>query len=234
MKRHLFLGPHHDDVEFGAGAYIAKLVRSTEDQISVAVFGYGDYLSSKGHTVDSGVRASETLAAMRVLAQGNHARIIPMILETFLQTKSLEEGYTKIVADIEHVAAKTYDPDLPTDIYIPYVSAHQDHRRFYDACLTALRPRTRFTPVNIWLYEYPGNLWVGALPEIGRKYEVVTYADVQVKLDALYCHKSQFDAGNNTGALAGPEAVAPLARLRGVASCTNFAECFWLLHGVNV
>lgn len=225
----LVIAPHHDDAEFGMGGYISALCDDPNNQVHIGVLCHGDYTSASGVKVLSGTREKESILAYTVLSGTRSEAITYSFCRVIPENGALETTYGVVVSEIEAMIEEI----APDEVFIPLPSFNQDHEVVYKAAITATRPN-RYTPYpRLWAYEYPGNCWSATpKPSTGRCYVSLEERHIDRKVGSLYCHASQFNTENLTGAVAQPENSRILAVQRGAEVGRDFAECFWLLREV--
>ena len=117
----------------------------------------------------------------------------------------------------------------PTDLFVNLPSFNQDHRRLFDACVTALRPGAADWVPRVYAYEYPGNAWGEPAPAWGKVYVPLETDAFEAKLAAVRAHASQWEGREDTHV--GPTGAAKLALLRGSECGARYAELLYLMRG---
>lgn len=186
IKRALFIQPHPDDNQIGAGGTIAMLVDTGAEVYELTVLDdrYIDLTyTGKGYTV----RQKETLAAQRCLGMKN-AGFLGFGDRTEASAREISEVIVKVIREIKPDAVFTVDPNLENE-------CHEDHIKVAEAVKYAVLDATfPFYP------EYINNkprddVWV--VDTLGFYYtdKPNTIVDIseyeQKKIESMRCHKSQ-------------------------------------------
>ena len=217
--RVLIVSPHADDEVLGCGGMIARRVAEGHHVdvavVTVADVYRGDELKSSMQT-----RVDELGEACRILGATN----LPILLpghENRLDTVPMIDLMGKLDALLVETP---YD-----QVFVPYPSHHQDHRRVFEAAFGALREKGRPGPSLVAQYEYP---YVGWSPEpiAGGRYYVDVTDHLSAKRDALAAYASQAYAAPHPIAW---ESVEALARQRGAECGRAHAELFYVLKMVD-
>lgn len=203
--RVLALSPHTDDVEFGAGATLSRLVRDGAEVYSLA-------LSACERSVPEGsppdVLRGEFAAAMDALGVTDHG-VHDFPVRGFPSQRQR-------VLDLLVEARKQISPDL---VLCPALSdTHQDHRVVAEECVRAFRGVTTLGYVLPW--NCPTVSVCG--------WREVFDADVDRKLRALSCYRSQ--AGRP---YATESAVRAHLVTAGLQSGRKYAEPFEVIRWVS-
>lgn len=198
QRKILVVGCHPDDVELGCGGTIAKHLEMGH-KVYALILTRGQ---QGKHTVLS---QEECRNSMKILG----------IDDVFFG--ELVDGYVednhKVVSMIEQYIVK-----LGIDrVYTHYYNdRHQDHRN----CSRAVSAAARKVP-EIFLYEGPSTLTGFE----AHYYIGLTDEQLQKKLDALSCYKSQIEKG-----IVNLHWIRSLAGVHGSVCNTKYAEAFALNH----
>lgn len=221
MERMLVFAPHVDDAEFGLGGWLHRAIRKSMGTVRIDVLTCGGYTRSDGMYVANETREREAAAAFKRLGVANYG-FSGMLSEGGQQNAS----YAQLVAHIEREIREFQ----ATEVFLPLPSFNQDHRTVHDACVTALRPGMFASHLkHVWAYEYPGNAWGSERPTYGRAYLGLEPIDVEAKMVALACHRSQFEGRK---VAVGPLAARHMLTQRGSEVGLDAAECVYLLREV--
>jgi len=216
MKSILVIAPHPDDAEYGVGGYIAKCAGVAN--VTIATMYAGDYPTYTTHVLGED-RKSESLQAAKVL----HTRIIHLDV-------CKDNDYMNYLGELCLAVDMMLDKIRPDVLFIPLPSYNQDHQAVYTACMAATRPVKEILPQKIYAYEYPMQNWGAGAEQhaiMGRTYIPLSNHDMDKKLEALRCYKSQLRKDEvNLSALGG---VTALARLRGAECRQVYAELVYLI-----
>jgi N-acetylglucosamine malate deacetylase 1 len=212
----LVFSPHPDDDLIGCGGSIAKHINNKNEVTTV-------YMTSGG--AGSSKYSKEELVRIREGEAKEAAKIIGVQRLIFLRN---EDGYLKynrnILLKVIHII-RNEKPDLA---YIPHQDdGHSDHKETNKIVAEAIE-RTGCSCFQ----ECKGKPWtVNKLLsyEIWTPLQKISYVEdisdfMQMKLNALECHKSQMEEMNYK------DAVKSLNRYRGIISGEGkYAECFQVL-----
>lgn len=219
----LVVAPHADDMEFGCAGYVTKLVDQGARVDLLVMCLSAVYSTKNDRVVHPDTRLEEQEAVARLLGlQHWHSYGLPE-----------NEGHLKL-AEMIDILDEAVKGIVPHEMLVPLPSTNQDHEAVFKACLAVLRPnKTSWQPIRVLAYEQPMNCWgdsgvSGAVQ--GTVYVPLTQAQIDRKLKALACHKSQV-AGREFK-LAGHRGALQLAELRGVECGVLYAEKFHLLREV--
>lgn len=202
--RILALSPHTDDAEFGAGASIARWVREGHD-VFVVAFSACERSVPEGFSCNA--LRDEFNAATSVLGALDH-HCLGFDVRTMPEQR-------QAILDVMIGLRGTFAPDL---VLCPSRSdTHQDHQ------VIAAEAVRAFKGVSTLGYALPWNT-----PTVSVSTWVpVTRADVERKIAALRCYKSQAHRPYATD-----DAVWAHARLGGLQAGCEFAEPFETIRSV--
>jgi len=204
FRRVLVLAPHTDDGEVGCGGSIHKFL-SEGIEIFYAAFSTAQKSLRSG--LPTGTLEKEVKAATQVLGiPSQNLLIFDYAVREFPKYRQ------EILEELIRIRSKIC-PDLvfvpsPTDI-------HQDHKVLADEALRA------FKKVTVLGYEEPWNNIVF----VTRNFIKLREVDVQVKVAALKCYRSQTHRSYLT-----EDFVWSLARVRGTQIENEYAEAFEVLR----
>lgn len=221
--KYLFVSPHPDDSELGAGATISRLVRHF-NQVDIAVVVGASSLAMlhSGDSVPFMVRMEEQKKAADLLGV---ATVICMNLGDAAQLDRLP--MYQIVGDLDKLmSVGRYDV-----IVGPLPSYHVDHRLVHEAILTATRPG-RCDWASVYFYEQATDFH-GLVPKYAmgaKRYTRLSEEDMLVKEKAIQCYGSQFEGRQNS--IAGLSGVWGNARKRGEEIGCEFAEVMYPLREI--
>lgn len=161
----LAIGAHPDDIELGCGGSLAKLARSGA-RVAALVFSKG----RRGVLCDED-RGAETRAAMKTIG------VAEVLVYDFEDTK-LWANLNELISILEtHVRRLN-----PTRVYTMFEGdRHQDHRSVYEASSISCR-----SVPQLLGYETPSSY-----PNFQPKLFEFIGEDLETKVRALQCHKSQ-------------------------------------------
>lgn len=192
FKRYLFIGPHPDDIEIGAGATAAKLA-SLGKQICFLICTdgrFGDGNAPDGIKGDAlvALRKEEAIKSAAMLGVTD-VRFLNLCDSAFYEEKDLLHGIAKIIAEFQPDIVFAPDPCVTSE-------CHRDHLNVGNAT----KQLACFAP-------YPGIMQgygADSAPVKAIAYYmtakpnrfVKTSGYLKKQLDAVFtCHLSQFPAG---------------------------------------
>lgn len=185
IKRALFVQPHPDDNEIGAGALMARLVRSGAEVFGLTVTD--DHLECPPDAEGLTLRRREALAAMAALGVKN-AGFLGFADKTDAGEEEIADKILPVIRALRPDAVFSVDPNLPNE-------CHRDHIKVGRA--------VRYAVMDAACGFYPraaggtgeGNAWQVSV--LGQYYTAEPNALIaaddcwQQKLDAVACHASQ-------------------------------------------
>lgn len=230
FRRCLFIGPHPDDIEIGAGATAAKLAAMGKDLCFLVCLD-GRYGS--GHAPE-GVRG-DALAALRKEEARRSAemlgvrdlRFLDLCDGGFYDPRRLLEGIAGVVGDFQPEILFAPDPAVPSE-------CHPDHLNVGRAASTLacfapygeIMQRYGSVPAPVKAIAY----YMTAKPN--RFVDIRTYLPLQLRA-VFECHLSQFPRGSEEGA-----AIRSYLKLRaldfGLRSLRGQAEGFRVLGSTQM
>ena len=230
FQRYLFIGPHPDDIEIGAGATAAKLAAAGKDVcFLICTDGrYGDGCAPKGLSREELVelRKEESRNSAAVLGVRD-LRFLGLSDGGFYGDTELLEGMAAVIGDFKPDCIFAPDPWVSSE-------CHSDHIR----CGQAARQLSCFAP-------YAGimeRLGAAAAPVQALCYYmtakpsayVKTKAHLEKQFRAIFdCHLSQFPKGSGQA-----KSVALYLKLRsadmGLRCLSSAAEGFRVLGQVHM
>jgi LmbE family N-acetylglucosaminyl deacetylase len=165
--RILAIGAHPDDIELGCGGSLAKLAAAGAT-VEAVVFSKG-----RRGALDEADRGAETERALRAIG-------IDLITVYDFEDTQLWRHVTEMVAVLDRHLAEL----VPDRVYTMYQhDRHQDHRAVYEASAISCR-----RVPQLFGYETPSSYPTFA-PTV---YEEIA-EQLETKVRALHCHKSQGD-----------------------------------------
>jgi LmbE family N-acetylglucosaminyl deacetylase len=208
VDKYLFVGAHPDDIELGAGATLAKAVRSGVECHALVM---SDCFESLGKLIDEPkILTQESQRALTLLGVANQNI-------TFLDfpVRNFPERRQEILQQlIEKSRLEKY-----SRVYVPASSdIHQDHNV---VCVESMRA---FKFCTILGYELPWNSFQSEL----RNYNSVDSSQVELKKAALREFQSQVDRFYFT-----EEKVEITLKYRGLQINSDYAEAFQVLRWIE-
>jgi LmbE family N-acetylglucosaminyl deacetylase len=200
VKRVLFLGPHPDDVEFGAGGVLAKFLRIGH---VVEIITFSTCAESLPASYPPDLLAREMKESMKSLGIADYS-ILDFPVRNFpAHRQDILEHLVKIER------SKKYDLVIApstTDI-------HQDHS------VLGIEA-TRAFPTSSMLHYEITNHHKSFLPIV---YVAITENDLKTKISAVQCYKTQIELRPR---FSDPRNIEATARVRGMQIQVEFAESF--------
>jgi len=205
-KKILFLSPHTDDAELGAGGSIVKLLKNNE--IYYAAFSICEDSLPKGWPSDT--LAKEVKAATKML--GIHPRNLFLFEH---QVRNFPKIRERILQEIIELRQKI----KPNIVIIPSQNDyHQDHQILSNEAIRAFK-----TTASIICYELPWN-HVSFNTQLFIKLDE---NNINCKFRALKQYKSQLHANKTYFS---KEFIYGLAKVRGVQCNAKYAESFEVIR----
>jgi LmbE family N-acetylglucosaminyl deacetylase len=198
--RILVLAPHTDDGEFGCGATIAKFIDEGHDVHYVA---FSAAERSVPKELPSDILRKEVTEATAILGVPRaNLVVLHFGVRRFPQ-------HRQEILEVMVRLSKDLEPDI---VYLPSTSdTHQDHQAVSAEGFRA------FKRTSIFGYELPWN----NLTFTSSAFVVVDDGQMEKKVRALACYKSQADRAYATG-----DFVRALASVRGTQIGVKYAEAF--------
>lgn len=191
FERYLFIGPHPDDIEIGAGATAAKVAAMGKSVCFLICLDgrYGSETVPPEELV--GIRKQEALASAKMLGVSD-VRFLELSDGSFYEFDELVHGIAQIVGDFKPDVIFAPDPCVTSE-------CHADHLNVGNAA----RRIAYFAPYAGIMHEYGAE----TAPVAALAYYMTAKANRFVKtsgyltkqLDAIFtCHQSQFpgDSGD--------------------------------------
>lgn len=208
VDKYLFIGAHPDDIEFGAGATIAKARAGNIDCHALVLSDCHESL--KDSTKNAKAMVSESQSALKILGiDVNNTIFLDFPVRNF--HKYRQEILQSLIdqARIQHYSR----------IYVPAsFDVHQDHHVVFIESLRAFKFST------IMGYELPWNSFEGEL----RNFNCLDLRHVQLKKLALkefHSQRSKFYSGD--------EKIELILKFRGLQINTKYAESFEILRWIE-
>jgi LmbE family N-acetylglucosaminyl deacetylase len=218
MKKILIVAPHPDDEVLGAGGFIAKQSEEGNQVYVLIVSGHLPPLYSREvfeETVSEAYEAFKVLGVEKV---------------KFLEIPATMVGHeipgslnAKIVSCLEE-----FEPDI---VLCPYPDRHIDHRVIFESVMVACRPvgigrRVKILAAYETLSETHWNA-PHIEPNFVPNWVINISSQIEKKLDALMCYKSQIPDFPGARSV---EAVRALALFRGSQSGFGYGEAFHIIR----
>lgn len=194
FERYLFIGPHPDDIEIGAGATAAKLAAAGK-QVSFLICTDGRYgleHAPAGTTPEDLIqlRKAEALASANVLGVKD-VRFLGFSDGGFYEAEELQRGIARVIGELQPQLVFAPDPDVSSE-------CHADHRNVGEAAKRAafFAP---FPEIMAHSGASPANVEAIAFYMTAKANRFVeTRGLMKKQLQAIQAHKTQFpmDSGD--------------------------------------
>lgn len=221
MGNMLIIAPHPDDEVLGVGGTIRKLI-ATGNDVYVCIVCRGKEPLFKECDVE--LCREETLECHNIL--GVKARFYLDFPSVMLEKEERYKINDAILSVIKEVK--------PIEVYIPHSGDMQkDHQIVSECSMVALRPK--YIPKVKRIYSYETLSETGwNIPNVQNAFIPNVYVDIteelQIKLRAVACYKTQLSNFPNSRSI---EAVEALAKYRGSLIHVNAAEAFMLIREIK-
>ena len=229
FERYLFVGPHPDDIEIGAGAAAAKLAAMGKEVCFLVCtdgrFGYGSTDKRGDELVEC--RKSEAIASAKALGVSS-VRFLDLSDGALYSVDDLKRGIASVIGEFKPDIIFCPDPDVDSE-------CHSDHLNVGRACkeiaffahfgeIMAEKYAAESAPVSAVAFYFT------AKP---NRY-IDTSGYLKKQLDTIFSnHISQFPAGSSDGKM-----IRTYLKLKaydyGVRNFCRTAEGFRVLGEVNM
>ena len=223
FDRYLFVGPHPDDIEIGAGATVSRLV-TLGKQVTFLICTdgrYGDENTALRGQALAAVRKEEAQRSAGLLGVQD-VRFLDLSDGGFYSREDLFSGIAKVIGEVQPEVVFAPDPNVSSECHVDHLNVGQAVRHLaYLASNGGIMAQYGAKPASIRALAY----YMTARP---NRF-VSTRGHLQNQLDAIFnCHESQFPAG-----CAGADSIRLYLKLRsidfGIRSLKGQAEGFRVL-----
>jgi len=219
-KRVIVIAPHPDDETLGVGGTIAKLSMQGAEVFVLMVSGHLPPLYSRE---DYNKTVSEAGAAFELLGVSRSDFLeIPATMIGDQPLHELNSSIFEVINDFR-----------PQIVFCPYPDRHIDHRLVFDSVLVATRPVGIGRSIElIAAYETLSETHWNAPyiePNFTPNWVVDITDNIDDKLDALRCYKSQISEFPGPRSI---QAVEALAKFRGTQAGFGYGESFHIIRMV--
>ena len=224
FDRYLFIGPHPDDIEVGAGATAAKLTAAGK-QVCFLICTDGRYgleHAPEGTTPEELVelRKAEALASAKLLGVED-VRFLGFSDGGFYDFEDLVRAAARVVGDFQPQVILAPDPDVTSECHVDHKNAGEVAKRLaFFAPFPEIMARYGAGAAHVQALAF----YMTARPDRF----VGTRGLLRRQLDALLCHRTQFPADSEAY-----KSVALYLKLRsidfGLRSLQGRAEGFRVL-----
>lgn len=208
MEKYLFIGAHPDDIEFGAGATLAKSVMKNIDCHALIFSNCSEALDSSNPDKNTLVVESQNALEKLGLPRGQ-MRFLDFPVRNFPASR---QDILQVLFNLsrEHSFDRVFVP-CSYDI-------HQDHQ------VVAIESLRAFKFSTILGYELPWNNFESEL----RFFSELNNYQVQIKKEAISQFNSQKDRFYS-----GLDKVETILKFRGLQANMQFAEAFEVLRWIE-
>lgn len=191
FDRYLFIGPHPDDIEIGAGATAAKLAAKGK-QVTFLICTDGRFgleTAPKGTTPEmlKEIRKTEAMASAKLLGVGD-VRFLDLSDGGLYEPKDLQRGIARVIGETQPQLIFAPDPDVKSE-------CHADHKNVGEAAKRA----ACFAPYRALAAQYgaePADVKALAFYMTAKPNRFVkTRGLLKLQKEAILCHPSQFTEG---------------------------------------
>lgn len=227
-ERFLFVGPHPDDIEIGAGATVARLT-ALGKKVMFLICTDGRYgIDKEDITIEQGIAIRQQEAKNSANKLGvSEIIFLPFSDGGDYQIKELTQQILKVISDFQPDIVFTPDPKLITEL-------HVDHLNVGEATGAAFLTSSVSKQMKV------NNLSVAQPKGIAYYYTDRPNTFFKVKkehckkqITALKMHQSQMPTGSEE--LKGIQAYITIRQLRyGIRHLKGRAECYRLLGAMHV
>lgn len=213
----IVIAPHNDDEILGVGGTMAKYAQNG-DEVIVCEVTAGDLNNEMVQ-----LQKKEAIESHEMMGVKTHFMDLPVVGLKEMETKLLNSAFQKHLMELQ--------PDV---VFIPHKGdMHIDHRMTIEAAMVALRPVTFPNLKAIYAYETLSETdW--NTPSVDNAFIPNMFVDItdeiEIKLKAMECHKSQLCDYPHPRSL---EAMRALAMHRGSTVCKKYAEAFMVIREVK-
>lgn len=223
FDRYLFVGPHPDDIEIGAGATVSRLITlSKQVTFLICTDGrYGDENTALRGQALAAVRKEEAQRSAGLLGVTD-VRFLGLSDGGFYSREDLFSGIAKVIGEVQPEVIFAPDPNVSSECHVDHLNVgHAVRRLAYLASNGGIMAQYGTKPAPIQALAY----YMTARP---NRF-VCTRGHLSKQLDAIFtCHESQFPAG-----CAGANSIRLYLKLRaldfGIRSLKGQAEGFRVL-----
>jgi len=216
----LAVAAHPDDEVLGCGATLARHA-DLGDAVSVVILGTGALSRAGGSDADVAALAEQAQAAGRILG-AREVRVLDLPDNRF-DSLDLLDVVRRVEAELARAAPDVVYTHHATDLNV-------DHRRTFEAVVTACRPIGPGGPGRILSFEVPSSTeWQppAAAPPFAANVFVDVAATLERKIEAMAAYAGEVRPFPHPRS---PEALRALAAWRGASSGLRAAEAFALVR----
>ena len=221
-KNVLITVAHTDDESFGCGGFIKKLSRKN----------YKIYATSFTNGVGSRKSSDEKTIKSRLIAAAKAAKILGFkwIDNHDYPDNELDKvSLLSLIKKIE-IIKKKINPSIV--ITHNYSDLNIDHRKIFEATLTAFRPEPRTKVEKILTFEVPSSTDFRMLKRKNNfvpNFYVNIDRSLKYKIKAIKCYKDEYKKSPHSRSIDG---IKNLAKIRGNQSGMKNAEAYEIIRNI--
>lgn len=225
FERVLFIGPHPDDIEIGAGATAAKLAAAGKKLCFLVCLDgrYGSDTIAPEELI--GIRQREAVASAKML--GVHdVRFLGLSDGGFYSQDELEQAIARVIGDFEPELIFAPDPCVSSECHADHLNVAQAARKLaYFAPYGGIMAQHGAAPAPVKALAY----YMTAKPS---RYVKTSKELLRLQLASIFdCHLSQFGSGEG-------KSIAMYLKLRskqfGLRRLCSHAEGFRVLSATHM
>jgi len=217
----LVIAPHPDDETLGVGGTIIKFVKSGANVTLLTVSAHMPPLYTEKQFKQTIIEAEK---AYKILGISDYRFFgIPATMIKNEPVHVLNKRITDVINEIK-----------PEIVFCPYPDRHIDHKIVFESALVATRPiEAGLSVKTIAAYETISETHWNAPhiePNFTPNWIIDISENIDIKLNALKCYKSQLPAFPGSRSL---EAVEALAKFRGTQAGFAYGEAFHIIRMIS-
>ena len=224
FRKYLFIGPHPDDIEIGAGASAARLAaEGKEVHFLICLDGrYGLEYAPEGTAPEAlaEIRKREALESAAVLGVEN-VHFLGLSDGGFYSPEALRDGMARVIGAVQPDILFAPDPYVPSECHADHLNVGGTARQLaFFASVPEIMAQYGAQPADVRAIAY----YMTAKPNrfLG------TRGFMKKQMEAIRCHRSQFPEGS--GVLDPIELYLNLRRVSfGIRALKGSAEGFRVL-----
>ena len=230
FDRFLFIGPHPDDIEIGAGATVARLAEAGKAvTFLICLDGrFGLSTAPEGTTEEEliEIRKREAVAAAKVLGVTD-VRFLGLSDGGFYGMEELRAGIARTIGEVQPQVIFGPDPGLTSECHPDHLNVSECVRRLAYFC------RIPQIMAGIGAVSAPVEAVAFYMTARPNRYIATGAAAFEKQMEAIRCHRSQYPEGGE-----GYDALYRYLRLRsidaGLRSFRGRAEGFRVLGPLHM
>ena len=220
-KKILVVAPHPDDETLGVGGTIAKLA-SEGNEVHVLIIS--GHLPPLYNREEYEITVNEARQALDILGVFNSKFLeIPATMIGDMPLHKLNKSIIEMISNVK-----------PHIVFCPFPDRHIDHRLVFDSLMVATRPIGVGKKIEIIAaYETLSETHWNAPhiePNFTPNWIIDITENIEKKLKAVRCYKSQISEFPNSRSI---EAVEALAKFRGTQAGFGFGEGMHIIRKIS-